>query len=337
MHYFFLGGVFFLISMSSLFAQTKQEIYCSPNIVWAGRVDIDFVPDAVKNENWDVYKVSHLSNEGFQQSSKDLISSNDQTIAELVIGASEGIDFYQSTALKSKIPYQALDLTDPMIEPENFGDPGVPYPANSFNVFRVHCFIYYNKEDLSFHLLPQAIAVLQPQYDVPSEVLGYNVLGWLEVGEWTKIVSSKTWAKRIYRDVAIEDIQVFKQEWTIDVVLEQMLTSIREQARTLSLANAENLDGTLPLVADDIKMLGLEETPTLESEMYEELPLYLPMHPSRFIGLNLSLDWSWNIKSNAIELNYHAFAPIYQDLNILCDDCNQEALQYLFVKVMSEK
>ena len=42
------------------FAQTKQEIYNNPDIVWAGIIDLDFVVDADTNTNWKQY--SQLQN-----------------------------------------------------------------------------------------------------------------------------------------------------------------------------------------------------------------------------------------------------------------------------------
>ena len=115
------------------FAQTKQEIYCNSNIVWAGSVEVDFVVDADTSTDWNRYKINDLH---FMFKQKTEKTNSKKTLNETIIENAEVLQFYWSDSLKHEIHYQELDIRNWDVEPDTYGDDWERIPASEFNVFR---------------------------------------------------------------------------------------------------------------------------------------------------------------------------------------------------------
>ncbi|MFK7951139.1 MAG: hypothetical protein AB8G11_26395 [Saprospiraceae bacterium] len=297
------------------FAQTKQEIYCNSDIVWAGIIDMDFVVDADTNTNWKEYVISDLDN-WFQQKTTE--TNPTKTLNELILENVETLQFYEYDSLKYEKHYQSLELSDPLHEPETYGDNGKPFSAKAFNVFRLKCFFYYDKSTLDFKIVPQAVGVLRPIYDAPDEVLNYNILGWLpiehvviealEQSKSVKINDEKSVLKfQFQRDIPFYAAKVFKQEWTDEEAIDDFMTKIRQKAETIELYEPyenEQMD------SETIKTLGLDEITALRFDAYEETQEYVPWSTEMYQGIRFSMNWFWNEETKSLSLLTTDFSPL---------------------------
>lgn len=321
----------FLIINNQLSAQTKMEIYTNPNIVWAGIVDIDVVIDADSSTNWEYYEISDLGDK-LKQFSKDL-KPNEKALNEIIIEDVYDIPIYQTDSLKYKYDYNMLDIFYAIENPEYYGYEQKKLPAALADVFRLRCYIYYNKSTLNFEIKPLAVCVLRSENDT-GNALSYTEIAWLPVSEWTKMMNIEedkfTFAKRFYRDIAFENIRVFKQEWTISEVMENMMIVIRKEAGTVELYEKGSLDGEKRLSKEIIELIGLEAVTGFDPLSFEEYLEYASVLSGKdFVGLRLSLDWLWNDLKKSIIVHQTTFAPIHKT-NTMTDD----ALIYelLFIK-----
>lgn len=301
----------FFIIQTTILAQTKQAIYNNPNIVWAGIVDLDFVIDADSNTNWKKYEISGFNYE-FKQKTRPL-KAHKQTLNELIINEVATIQFYEYDSLKYKKSYQSLELSDPMYEPENYGDEGKLFSFKAFNVFRLKCFIYYDKLELNFRLVPQAVAVMRPLYDVPEEILGYDILGWLPVEHLAEAINTNDknndWATHFDRDLPLYSVKVFKQEWTVEEVMNDFMHNIRKQAATIELYQ-NTWEGIHKMEAENIKLLGLDELFAASFDGFDEEAQYVPWSPEMYQGIRFSMNWFWSDKKQTLSIQQEAFSPL---------------------------
>lgn len=298
-------------------AQTKKEMYCDENIVWAGSTEIDFVIDADSNINWRTYKISGLGHH-FRQFSKDL-KPNIKPLNEIIIQNADDITFYDNYDISEPSNYDMLDLTDPLHQTETYGENGKPYPPAIFEVFRLRCLVYYDKTEMNFRVIPQAVAILRSNYEVIEEVFNYQTLGWLPIAEWSKTMNLKAkdiiFAKRFYRDLAFDKVNVFKREWTIHEVVGNMMDSIRKQSETIVLNKIDDLDGTKLMPSSDIHHIGMDEVYAMQFDSFDEKQEFVLWLNSDFKGIRLTLDWTWNKDEKAISIKQQAFAPIHAVYN----------------------
>ncbi len=321
----------FLLGITTLtFGQTKQDIYCNPNITWAGEVDIDIIVNADSTINWKAYRISHLDS-FFKQKIKPL-QSQEKTLNELIMSEIETIQFYEYDSLKYKKEFASLNLTDPLYEPENYGDQGGRLPADAFNVIRLRAYIYYDISKIGFSIEPKAIAVLRPLYDMPSEILGYDVLGWLPVDKLQKALSATKIDFRavISRDISFEQIRIFKQEWTKDKVMELFIAKVRKQAATIEIFE-ENWDGELEKMTENaIQKVGTDELMVMRFDEFDPKEQFVPWAGSLYSGLKFKMNWYWDDEQFHIQPLF--FAPLYPVEN----DSDVIGFQTVFYKSMKE-
>lgn len=325
----------------TLNAQTKQEVYCNPSIVWAGIVDIDMVPNLSKDQNWDTFAESGYSKLNFNQKSEGLKESG-KTLSDYVIKhANDGtLDFYNDATLKSKIDYQLLELTDPNIEPETIGDRGKEYPASNFEVYRLRCLLYYEKDQLDFKLVPQAVAVIRTEYDGPYSKAFYNTLGWLPVQEWTKTMQATdeniTWAQNIHSDIALRKIRVFKQEQTIKEVFEQdLIANILKKTNEVQLLTTNNFEAYKPMTKDEIIKACNYEIPVFDDENFEESTIFQPKSAYDFVGINFSINWAWNNTNKQFYIQQTQYSPILHNMDNYNE--HEEYKKEMFLNYMFSK
>lgn len=294
----------------NLFAQTKQEIYCNADIVWAGVVELDFVVDADSSTDWEAYKISDL-NQLFKQ--KTLDSNPEKSLNEIIIGNAEVLQFYRFDSLKHEIHYQELDIRNWAIEPDTYGDDWERIPASEFNVFRLKCFFYYDKSTQDFKIVPQAVAVLLPTYDVSELVLDYNILGWLPVEHLVKTVKINdenfVLNFQFQRDLPFQNVKVFKQEWTTEETINNFMATVREKAETIELY--EPYKDSL-MDSEEIKLLGLDEIYGLRFDVYEETEEFVPWDADEYIAIRFSMNWFWREETKSLSISTTDFSPLIQ-------------------------
>jgi len=305
----------FITFSIGLNAQTKQDIYCNEDIVWAGISEIDVVIDADSNIDWKTYKISNLGS-FYKQYERDL-KENPKPLNEIIVDDGAQIEFYPTDELDYPVDYNWLEWTDPMYEPENFGDQGGRFPASAFDVFRLRCYLYFDKSKNEFQLSPFAVGVMRSVYDAPDEVFDYEILGWMPVNEWKEnFLEDKniTFAKRFYRDIDFEEIYVFKKEWHLEKVLDTMMTYVRSNARTIELYETtyDSLDGSRRLEVEEIKTLCTDEIMAVRFDEtdYEDYEIQLvPWSASQYAGLRLTIDWAWNSSKHTFHATLNAYSP----------------------------
>lgn len=335
-------SIVLIVSLLSTFfvkSQTKQEIYCNSNIIWAGIVDIDIVPNLQKDQNWDVFGESGLSKLNFNQKSTYL-KKGEKILSDQVIGhANDGtLDFYNDATLKTKIDYQLLELTAPNIEPETIGERGKEYPASSFEVYRLRCLVYYQKDQLDFKVIPQTVAVIRTEYDGPNSNAFYNILGWLPVQEWveTMQVADKniTWAQCIHSDVQLRNIKVFKQELTIQEVFEKdLVQNLLEDPSKYELLVTQNFKESKPMTAEEKKEVCTDEIVEFDPNSYEEIISRIPKTAYGFVGINFSINWAWNNTTKQFYTQQIQSSPILHNMDIYSNETSKEMfLNYMYTK-----
>lgn len=335
-----------ILCVKMTFAQTKQDVYCNENIVWAGIGEMDIVIDSDSNTDWKAYKISHLGS-FYKQYHRDL-KENPKPLNQLIIEDADVVDFYATDKLKEKIDYNLLDLTDPMYEPENYGDQGGRFPAAAFDVFRLRYYLYFDQSNNDFHISPIAIGVMRSTYDAPDEVFDYEILGWLSVNEWKSTFFKNdniAFTRRFYRDVAFEDIYVFKKEWSIYQVMDTMTARIRKEGIATWWSEGEvelyemtydSLDGSRRLSSQEMERIGTYENVTITEDGWdwEEKIEYVPWNADDYYkGLRLTLDWAWDNSKYNFYSRFQAYAPLYEVTNDLDETL---FLQPLFLKKLSK-
>lgn len=290
-------------------AQTKQEIYCNPDIVWAGIIEVDFVVDADTSTDWKLYQASGL-HEHFQQKTAE--TNPTKTLNEIVIGNAHLLQFYRQDSLKYKLHYQELDIRNWGNVPDTYGDDWERIPASVFNVFRLKSIIYYDKSTLEFKIIPQAVAVLYPNED-SDVILSYGILGWLPVEYLPQAVKindeNSVLNFQFQRDFPFEAVQVFKQEWTTETTINNFMATIRRKAATIKLY--EPYEDTL-MDSEEIKLLGLDEIYGLRFDAYEETEEYVPWSADEYKGIRFSMNWFWNEETKSLSILTTDFAPLIE-------------------------
>jgi hypothetical protein len=319
-----------LVTSSALLAQTKMDIYTNSNIVWAGIVDIDIVINADTSTDWKYYEISGLG-KYLKQYSKDL-KPNEKALNQIIIDNANEISFYQYDSLKDKVNYPMAELYEPGYEPQSNGDKNGRLPASEFDVFRLRCFIYYDKTTLNFKIKPLAVAILNSEDDT-GNALDYHELGWLPVAKWVSEMSlrdeSLTFSKRFYRDITFEEVNVFKREWNIEQVMQQLMDEVRQQSETIQLFTSDVFEPRKKLLSDEVKLLGTDEIYAMKFDSFDEEQQFVPWSPAVFKGVRLTLNWSWDDIQKSLFVKESAFGPLYEVV-----EADDEVLhyQYLFVK-----
>lgn len=305
------------------FAQTKQEIYCNSDIVWAGIVEVDFVVNADTSTDWMKYELNNLHHL-FRQKTAE--TNPKKALNEIIIENADVLQFYRFDSLKHKLHYQELDIRNWAIEPDTYGDDWERIPASEFNVFRLKCLIYYDKSTLDFKIVPQAVAVLFPTYDFSDNISEYNILGWLPVEFLSKVIKINDEKSilnfQFQRDFPFDSVKVFKQEWTTDEVINNFMATIRRKAEeeiryfesNFEFKNELKLyqpyEDTL-MEYEEIQLLGLDEIYGLRFDAdFEEKQEFVPWSADEYKGIRFSMNWFWNDETKSLSILTTKFAPL---------------------------
>lgn len=320
----------FLITNYQLSAQTKMEIYTNPNIVWAGIVDIDIIIDKDSLTDWKHYEISGLG--GFLKQHSKPLKPNQKALNEIIIEDIYDVSVYQTDSLKYKYDYNMLDIFYEVENPEYYGYEQKKLPAALSDVFRLRSFIYYDKSTLNFKIQPLAVCMMRSEDDT-GNAISYTEIGWLSVSEWTEMMNINneniTFAKRFYRDIAFEDVRVFKQEWTIAQTMESMMNEIRQQSETITLFTINPYYDEDTMSNYTIKQLATEEVITFNIDTFDEESQDIPLSSAYFKGLRLNLDWLWNDDNQSLYIHQTGFSPLMEDTD---DGKNPPDYNPLFLK-----
>lgn len=306
-----------LLLTSHLSAQntklSKQEIYCNENIVWAGTLYTDIVPDAADDKDWSEYidEESELDSLFVNTSSRNLIENKTTTLQQLIIDNINDIPSYETELLKSKQIEQSVEMElydDSHVD--DYGSKGTPYPSSLFEAFRLKCFVYYLKNEKQFVIQPEAVALMRAEYDAPDKISNYTTVGWLPIEEWQKKtdISSKeiTWAKRIYKDVDIKEIEVFKKEWHHEKIFTTMTDGIRKNPTNYTIYSGKDKDTKSEISKENVELIATYEEVSIQDDYPFETFYNLPYDGYEFAGLHFSMDWIWN-DNNQLSIQQNTF------------------------------
>lgn len=304
----------------ALLAQTKMDIYTNPDIVWAGIVDIDLVIDADTSTDWKYYEISGLGKH-LKQYSKDL-KPNKKALNQIIIDNVKKIQFYQYDSLKHKMD---AELQNNEVESKRLS-------TSAFDVFQLRCFIYYDKKTLNFRIKPLAVAILSSEDDTGNALI-YHKLGWIPVSEWSKRINLKdeniVYAKRFFRDISFEKVNVFKREWSIEQVMKQLMSEVHRESETIQLFTSDIFEPAKLLSNEEIKQLGVDEIYAMKFDSLDEEQQFIPWSSDVFKGIRLTLDWIWDDAQKSILVEESAFAPLYE---VVAEEEEILRYEYLFVK-----
>jgi hypothetical protein len=303
----------FLALAINLSAQTKQELYCNPDIVWAAIIEFDVIPDAAENQNWNEYEISGLSLTAFRQKNKPL-AKNDQSLGEHMIGSIWDWEVYASSALKTTLAPQSLELNYyPNGEPETFGDLGKEIPRKEFSALRIRAILYYDQAKMLFLMKPLAAAIMRAEYDVPSKVQSYYLVGWTPISVVDEAQTAKAaWGMRIHRDLPFEAAEGFKIEWKAEEACYKMMDQIRENPASIALNAADDLDGNTTLDETTVAELGIVEVEEMDEFGFEPKIEQKAIPQESFKGVQIGFNLYWDAEKKELSAKQISFAPIYE-------------------------
>lgn len=325
----------FTVWTSNLFAQSKQDLYCNPDIVWAAIIEFDIIPDAPEDQNWDEYQVSGLSSTAFQQKNKPL-AKNTQTLGEYMVGSIWDWKVYATPSLENTLAPQGLELNYyPNGEPETFGDLGKEIPRKEFSALRIRSIIYYDQAKMLFLMKPLAAAIMRPEYDLPEQVLSYDVVGWTAISPLEEGQAEKAdWGMRIYRDLPFEDAKGFKIEWTAEESCYKMMEQIRENKEPIKLSPADDLEATKTLEKEELEKLGIIEIEEADEFGFEPVIVKKAIPQGNFRGVQLGFDLYWDAEKKELLAKQQSFAPIYEATQTDVWGAINRELKQLFVRIL---
>lgn len=314
-----------------LLAQNKQDLLSDPNVVWAGILEIDYVPDISSYEQ-NLEKQYGVKHRNIFKTLKLQTNDPEQDIPlelhHIILNKNlNNIQFYKDP-----------DLTSPMASATVINqfaglDTVIIFNATTYEeeiklvryeihlddapVFRLRSYIFYNKKEMAFHCIPSAIA---PIYVNKRGSRLYKIpMGWMDINDLTKSPKLKnkkiTWAKRLYRNIDLEDVEVFKSVLNLDQTLQLMLEDIEKNAATQKLAEPINADGTSNyLNTEEIKHLfhSIDTVVVFDPDTFEEEYIIVAndVDVKELRYLRLYQDWYWDDKQQQLSIKYLGFAPI---------------------------
>lgn len=295
----------------------QQQLFCNADIVWAGTLDLDILPDVNTKPDWDNFHESGLSNHNFTQSDTTLVVG-DTTLAAYIWQAllQNGMPLYAVDSLQDPIPKNQLNVLDWYQE----DDPDGNFPvldAHHLEILRLRCYVYYNQRLACFQLVPFAVGLITTEYDGSGSRAFYSFTGWMPVA--TSGTSSLDWEKLIHRDIDLRQTFVFKQAWTLEQCMEQLIDLAFEQPSIQQKYASDQLNHPTLLSADTLRKLvsylGEEEDP----ETYEILKVIKKIDASRLIGSTFSIQLGWNNAQQRLHAQPIGYAPIQSNMDSLCE------------------
>lgn len=317
----------------------QQQLFCNPDIVWAGTLDLDVLPDVDTNTNWDAFHESGLSSRNFTQSDTVLVMG-DTTLAAYIWQAllQNGMPLYAVDSLQDPIPRNQLNVSDWSQE----NDPDGNFPvldAYHLEILRLRCYVYYNQRLACFRLVPFAVDLITTEYDGPQSKAFYNSTGWMPVT--TTSARSLDWEKLIHRDVDLRQTFVFKQAWTLEQCMGQLIDLAFEQPSMQQKYAPDQLNHPTLLSSNTLKELVSHLEEEEDPDTYEIITVIQKINAARLIGSTFSIRLGWNDTQQRLYVQPVGYAPIQHNMDILCEReaCFKESmyLRRMFYARMNEE
>lgn len=313
--------------------ELKQTVFCNQDIKWAGIAELDIVLGRKAGQTWDNYKASGYSDLNYKQYLGDTILQDSLLMKYIITSIQQQkTPIYQTSHLKqpktlTKEDWNAiyLDDFDRMVSRK--------YALEDFEVVRLQCFIVYDNQ--GFDLWPLAAAPIRVAYDIypTTAAFEYHPLGWIPIQN--KAPQQKTWQKNIHSAIQLKNIQVFKQDWTYQQVVKDLIQKNQQNSSQYPLYKADNLAVSEVLSQEQMEEIITYEDIIVDPDTFEEVFVRTPYEEFGLVGMNVSLEWTWDEKKQQLHVQPVKFSPIAHNMDILCEDCEGENM-YLY-RLFSEK
>ncbi|MGH1334613.1 MAG: hypothetical protein ACRBFS_00690 [Aureispira sp.] len=297
----------------------KQFIYCERTIRWAGIVDVDIIPHQKSNQSWDNFKESGFSNLNFKQYTTDTSLIDTSLIQYIINGIQNNkVPVFQTDSLSSfkDVEESAFYALTPSGK-----DIHHYYDANDFEIIRLRCFLFYVENNNGFELVPVAAAPIRTEYDSYTRTAqpSYLPLGWIDVT--TNTPKNKPWHKQVHSDINLNNIHVFKQDWTFDQSIQNLIEDHQAPNSTSKLYDAKSFQNSSQLSIQQLEELITYEEISFDPETFEQITIPVPYENLGLVGLNISIELVWDNLNHKLHIKPIQFSPIAHQMEIYCNDC----------------
>lgn len=325
---------------TSATAPTLDELQNDEDVLWVGMATLDYAPNynpSGADESED--KVAYMKTIGFENrnASKFLKyqagdvntwDNEDKFLVTRILENREEMTFYKSSDLKET--YTAKEVakkiasvdTFEVISPET-GEKMKQVIVNDLNpddihAFRVKQLVYYSKKEVCFKVIPLAIAPVVSLVNDKGVFEGQKELFWMDInflGDLPNLnTAGITWAKRLYRNCKLDQIEVLKDKQSFAAVINTMMEDIRTNPKEVELFHTFSFDGEYPMEDDEKKVIGasVDTIITFDPKTFKEIPQIVNnnLDGKQIEEIRFIQDWVWNEETNELSVRYFGFAPI---------------------------
>jgi hypothetical protein len=318
----------------SIAAPSLDALQKDPDVLWIGEVMVDYAPNLSSWASSEKYK-EKMKSAGFkgktmfkilkyQAASLDDSKNEDHLLATKIIKNKDKIKHYKDDDLSEMYAASELKEVTKQIDTIMTFDPKTfkeverifegSFEAKDINFFRMKQLIYYSKKDITFKVIPLAIA---PMIDNGKNT-GSKPIFWVNVNFMVNAPEFSsgniTWAKRIHRGFDLKDVKVLKEGDGIAATIETFVEDIRTNADKIYVAHTFDSDGNQKMTKEELKNLGssIDTIITFDPKSFKEK---MQVVKNNFKGddiqrIRLMQDWFWNEKTKELTVRYAGFKPI---------------------------
>jgi len=319
-------------------APTLDELQKDSDVLWIGEVMVDYAPDF---DTWtsSVAETEKIKKAGFKGKTSykilkyqvvdfDGSKNKDHLLASKIIKNRDDMKHYKDDNLSEIYSVSELKEVTKKIDtivtfdPKTFKQQKQAFESflavKDINFFRMKQLIYYSKKDITFKAVPLAIAPMIDSRGENGENLGSKPVFWLNVDFILDepVLSSEniTWAKRIHRPFAFEDVKVLKEGKGIASTIKVFIDDVRMNADKIYVAHTFDADGSQKMTKEELENLGssIDTIITFHPKTFKE---QIQVVKNNFKGddvqkIRLMQDWFWNEKTKKMTIRYAGFKPI---------------------------
>lgn len=318
---------------------TVEELQKNDDVIWMAELKLDYAPNYVKWDATDEEKES-MKKIGFHQMNRfktlkhqvadlDEWENEDHFLINRILKNRANSTFYKDDALTEA--YSTAEVTKMISSVDTFVVTNPVTSASQKMVivndlnpddvksFRVKQVVYYNKKDMLFYAIPQAIAPLLAEMNDDGTLTG-NVeeLFWMPITASAKAAdlneSTLTWAKRLYRNFEVKQAKRIKGDLEFGAVIDIMMDDFRANSDNVVVHHTFDGDGTMKMEPNEIKNIGtsIDTIFTFDPKTMAETKEVrtVQLDGSTIHQLRLIQDWYWDEKTASLSMYYVGFAPI---------------------------
>lgn len=311
----------------------KQSIFCEQNIKWAGVAEVDIVLEKEADQTWNNYRESGFSDLNYKQYQGDTLLPDSLLMQQMLSSIQQQKTLiYKTDALEqvktlAKEDWNALSIDEEEVVFRK-------YTLEDFEVIRLKLFIVYDDNN-GFGISPLAVAPIRTDYDIyptPS-AFGYHLLGWIPVHG--TVPQQPSWQKIIHSDLQLKNIKIFKQDWEYEEAVADLIQQNQQNNAQHKLYKADDLNVSEVLTPEQLQEIITYEDIQFDPDTFEEFTTRTPYEYFGLVGMNLSLQWTWDEVNQQLHVQAVKFSPIAHKMDILCEDCEGKNM-YLY-RLFSEK